>query len=319
MIPAELSEAFARLHPSLSALQVRADLILQAAAEERGGEYISRLKEVESTYEKLVRGEVQYLTDMEDLLGGTLIFPRIPVGVDRDDIDALMSDRFDIVEVRSARNRRPSEFIYDDLHYLLRLKDNNLLVDKALLRWTFELQVKSYLQHGWAKATHSLVYKGGKETWGLSRLAAETKAIVEVADLALAFPSGLHPESEGRPYPPIDTRRQILTAVEAWWLGELPDNRRRLAVFIKDFVSLAGLSVEKFVDLLNSRRAEELAGMQSISVHQAVIILLLEAAGEQVVIGARKKARFLVITSGMKDISSACRTVPEDCLVQLDV
>ncbi|HEX4435580.1 MAG TPA: hypothetical protein VH061_02175 [Solirubrobacteraceae bacterium] len=318
MIPAQLSAAFASLAPELKALQNRVDAILEKLAEDHGGYYVSRVKAVGSLFEKLMLGRVQRLSEIDDLVGGTIVFPRVLGEADQVSMKEALLQRFEIIETRTARTRRPTEFIYDDLHHLIRLKDDNLLIEKELAKWVIELQIKSALQHGWTQATHDAVYKAKDESWRASRVAAATKAMIETADFALSRPGDFMPVAYDREYKPIDERRALVAALEGWWQGDIPSDRRRVGLFVADMIGLAQVSVEEFRELLSTTRATELAQLKSITVQQAVTILLLETRREQLLMNVRRKHRFVVVTSEMRDIAPACTEVPEDLLVVID-
>lgn len=318
MIPAQLSEGYARALPELEALRARVDNILDALARALGGDYVSRLKTEESVFEKLVRGEWPNLHAMNDLFGGTLLLPRLPLAHDQADIRQRLEERFEILHTLSSRTKRPTEFVYDDLHFILRLKDTPLLTDKRLLRWMFELQVKSYLQHGWAKTTHPVVYKARDESWALSRVAAQTRAMVEVADAAIAQAAEAPFNVDQPAHEPIEERRSLTRALDAWWQGDLPEDWRRLGVFVADYIRLAGTTVDDFVSLLETERGQELSGKFSLAVQQAVVVLLLEQHFDVLVKQARRRNRYLPISSEMLDLSEACGRVPDDVRFAFD-
>ena len=142
MVPAQLRAAFANLAPELKALQTRVDAILENVAEDHGGFYVSRVKAIDSLFEKLMLGKVQRLSEIEDLVGGTLVFPRVLGDAGQAAVKNAVLSRFEIIETRTARTKRPTEFIYDDLHYLVRFKADPLLLETKLTQWTVELQVK---------------------------------------------------------------------------------------------------------------------------------------------------------------------------------
>jgi len=143
-------------------------------------------------------------------------------------------------------------------------------------------------------------------------------AMVETADFALSRPAEFMPETYDRDYKPIDDRRALVAALELWWSGDVPNDRRRVGLFVSDSIRLAGLSVEEFSALLHSTRATELAEFQSIGVQQAVMILLIEHRFESLVANARQKKRFIVVTGEMRDLAPACADVPDDLLVVFD-
>lgn len=311
MVPTEISAAYATVVHEARALQTRVDSILRAFAEEQDGAYTSRVKAAESVYEKLVLGDYRALDEVEDLFAATIVLPNAPVGEARSLFATALGGHFLVAEVRSDRTRAPMEFIYDDLHFVLRLKDSPLLLNKALLKYRFELQVKSYLQHGWAKAVHNTVYKTPNESWRASRVAAQTKAAVEMVEASLALGAEFLPEDAAQRYEPIDNRVLVCGLLLEWWHGDFPDNRRRLGIFTVNMLRLACINADEFKTLLESVRARELAAMKSLSVHQAIMILLIEARSGAVLQNLQSgRKRYLLITSDMEALSEACRALP---------
>lgn len=318
MIPAELLAEYATTRHEVEALQKRVDPILQSVASERKGLYFSRLKSPKSIFEKMLLGQYSVpLQEMEDLLAATIVLPNVPTGEPRPEFEEALKGAFAIVETRSNRTRQPSEFIYDDLHYILKLLDSPLLLNKKLLDWKFELQVKSYLEHGWSKATHDLMYKTKYESWRASRVEAQTKALVEMAEAALAAGADLLPETAERSYAPIDERVAISGLISEWWTRELPDDRRRLSLFTAQLMSIGKISLEEFESMLAGPRASELREKKSINVQQAIIILMIEFFKDQIVDELQSKGnQFLLITSEMEALSEPCRQVPLEVRIQ---
>jgi len=318
MIPTQLSASFATFAHNLRALKERVDSILRTFAEEQDGQYTSRVKSIDSIFEKAVLGYYSKLNEIEDLFAATVILPTAPIGAALTEFTQSLSGHFTVLEVRSNRTRRPSEFIYDDLHYILKLKDSALLLNKSLLTFSFELQVKSYLQHGWAKATHNTIYKAINESWRASRVAAQTRAAVEMIEAALTTGEGLLPDEADQRYMPIDERVAILGLLLEWWQGEFPGNRRRLGLFALNAIKLVNCSMEDLKIILASERGTYLQGLPSLSIQQAILILIIENYFDILVQRVQKgEIKYLLITREMEDISEKCREVPENIRFRL--
>lgn len=317
MVPAEISAAYVTIYHDALALQTRVDSILQAFADEQDGAYSSRVKSTESVYEKLLLGEYPFLHGMEDLFAATIVLPNAPVGDERISFATALEGQFCVEEIRSDRTRTPMEFVYDDLHFILRLKDSPLLLNKSLLSYCFELQVKSYLQHGWAKAVHNTVYKSPNESWRANRVAAQTKAAVEIVEASLALGATLIPEDASQHYEPIDNRVLVCGLILEWWRGEFPNNRRRLGIFTLNLLRLSGIKIDNFRAMLETPRARELTEKKSISVHQAITILLIEERMDAIIQGLRSGHKHILVTKEMEEISKYCHLLPRDIRVSL--
>jgi ppGpp synthetase/RelA/SpoT-type nucleotidyltranferase len=313
MVPTELSAAYATLAHNLGALKERVDSILKAFAEEQDGQYSSRVKTIDSIFEKAVLGNYRQLNEIEDLLAAIIILPTAPIGEALLAFKQSLSGPFTVEDIRSNRTQRPSEFIYDDLHFILRLKDSALLLNKNLLKFSFELQVKSYMQQGWAKAIHNTIYKAPTESWRASRVAAQTRATIEIVEAALATGESLLPDEAEQSYAPIDNRIAILGLLLEWWHGEFPENRRRLGLFTVKILELVNCSRDDFKMLLDSARGKYLQELRSISVQQAILILLVENFFNILVQRVQKaENQYLLITKEMEDVSDKCKDVPID-------
>ncbi|CAG1065926.1 hypothetical protein BAC1_01519 [uncultured bacterium] len=318
MIPSQLGVAYTTLAIDLQTLKSRVDSILKAYAEERDGQYASRIKTADSIFEKAVLGSYKKLTDIEDLFASTIILSTTPIGSALTVLTESLSEHFVVHKTNSNRTRQPTEFIYDDLHYILSLKDSPLLLNKYLLAFRFELQVKSYLRHGWAKATHDTIYKSPIESWRASRVAAQTRAALEMIEAALATGENLLPDEAAQRYKPIDERIAVLGILLNWWHGPFPENRRRLGIFTLSILEMANLTLEAFSALLETQRARELQNIRSLPVQQAILVILIENSFNSIISKVQKKGNsYLVITREMEDVSEKCKQIPFDIRFEL--
>lgn len=319
MLPPEFESGFDATVTSIRALEARVTPILESIAESLDGTLVKRAKDSDSAFEKFVLGRYRTpLVTCEDLFGATLVLKRVPRSEERAKLEHLLQERFDITETKSNRTENPFTFKYDDLHYHLQLKDDPVLLNKDLLSWRFELQVKSYLQFGWAMSTHNLSYKPAVESWRANRLVAQTRALVELADGALEYGEEFLPKTEDRRYSVLDDRVAAIAIVEKWWGRDgLPENKRRFGEFIVEFMKMANVSLQALETLLGSSRAKEIADKLSINVHQGLLILLIENRKDVLIRQLRNQKRFVLITQTMEDMSPICRTVPQDVRISL--
>ena len=148
--------------------------------------YESRLKDLESFALKLQSGRVNDPKQLEDFFACTLVVENRS-GVER--AEALVSSHFDVAERRPPSDKRthksPNEFPFDDLRLYARWKDDPALPPTGVDGALFEVQIKTFLQHAWAIATHDLIYKTDSVNWAKERIAYHIKAMLEHAEVSI--------------------------------------------------------------------------------------------------------------------------------------
>ena len=149
--------------------------------------------------------------------------------------EKLVGENFNVAERRppdAARTHKaPDAFPFDDLRLYVTLSENAALPVSDLAGVRFELQIKTFLQHAWSIATHDLVYKTDDANWSKERIAFQTKAMLEHAEVSiqeaqlLAACPTLAIENEGT----RQTKAAIGLMKRQWAVEELPNDVRRLA------------------------------------------------------------------------------------------
>ena len=124
----------------------------------------SRVKTADSLAGKLELKGTKYhtLDDVTDIVGIRVI---TFYGADVDKVAAIVSETFDVDWSQSVDKRklhRLDSFGYNSLHYICRLPKS--IVDDAgmpmLNELTFEIQMRTALQHVWSTLDHDTKYKG---------------------------------------------------------------------------------------------------------------------------------------------------------------
>jgi hypothetical protein len=140
-----------------------------------------------------------------------------------------------------------------------------------------------------------------------------------MVEASLALGATFLPDDATQSYDPIDNRVLVCGLLLEWWRGEFPDNRRRLGMFALNLLHLARLTTDEFRTMLETPRARELAEKKSLSIHQAIVILLVEERIDLILKELRSgRKRYLVITTQMEDVSEPCRLVPADIRVSIN-
>ncbi|NII55822.1 hypothetical protein [Luteibacter sp. SG786] len=146
-----------------------------------------RVKTLTSIIEKRGRKDtdLESVTDFRDLIGTriTLLFHRDIATVDR-----LVQETFDLIErIDKAEELESSQFGYQSLHFVLKVKENwlsSVPSFKGLEGYVFELQLRTLAQHIWAVASHKLQYKREASVPShLRRSINRVSALLEMVDL----------------------------------------------------------------------------------------------------------------------------------------
>ena len=146
-----------------------------------------RVKGPESASRKLSRGADKYsgYDDLTDMLGVRVItyFPD-----EVDEVARVLTPEFAVDEENSVDKRRaldPDRFGYLSLHYVATLKTNRsgLPEYRRFGSSTFEVQIRSILQHAWAEIEHDLGYKAeGALPRDMRRRFSRLAGLLELAD-----------------------------------------------------------------------------------------------------------------------------------------
>lgn len=212
-------------------MQERVDTLVRTRKPQRW-HYESRTKELVSFALKLETGRVLAPLHLEDFFACTLVVENHrAVAAAR----TLVEELFEIKHTKPPQPRRtwkkPSDFAFDDLRMYVQWRDDPALPKVPFAGITFEVQIKTFLQHAWGIATHDLVYKADRFSWPLRRVAYEIKAMLEHAEVSIACAEelaatdilGLETEESVR-------NQSIITFFESHWpAAALPDDRVRLA------------------------------------------------------------------------------------------
>ena len=317
---AEFDKAYSAAIVQFSELRERCDPRLRAVAEREGGMFSSRIKSPESVYSKLETGRFrQPFIEMWDIYAATIA---LPIVSRIENVCEGLGEDFEEVDRRSDRSSRPVEFVYDDLHLILRLRPTNLIPSQYLFRLRFELQVKSLLQFAWSKATHETIYKAKEVSWQQDRLAAEARAGLELIDSLLADVSRaavLQLEKENADY----VRQQALVSllVGLWSQERLPEDLRRCAGTIDVLLRLALSDSTKLIGLLGREPGKSYVTAVSLTPVQAVLAALIDAMTEDelAAFAARAKRRGVrfFVSSEMKTLALRSQLLPESSLVRV--
>lgn len=206
----------------------------------------SRVKELISFALKAETSRVEKISELEDFFGACLVVENSSSVEDALDI---IKSRFEIVYQRPKNqgetHKSPNSFEFDDLRLYLRIPQNPDRRSKGIENIIFELQLKTFLQHAWSIATHSLIYKGSDSNWASSRIAFQVKAMLEHAELSIS-------ESDALSKSPLVNKTSKKTEMskliisylrDTWDEDQLPKDLIRLSTNVLELMNIFYLDI----------------------------------------------------------------------------
>jgi len=284
--------------PLAEKMRSEVDRTLRAAKNERW-HYESRVKRLESFCSKIETGRVENPRALDDFLACTLVVPNalaIPLAV------SVVEEQFEIVNRKpesSSETLKPADtFRFDDLRMYCRRYNDGSRPSDILDDFVFEVQIKTFLQHAWAIATHDLSYKASEVRWGRDRIVAHLKAAIEHAEVSILEADVLsqsnilqlsHPRTEN-----VIGMLEILK--EHWQEDERPYNLRGLAETLADLIHYAGLEPADIGRVLaEEREAHDGTLPANLSPYGVIIrLLILKHPGNVKTALRRKKIKILL-------------------------
>lgn len=311
-IPSSFEIAYKRVYPNLERLELLVEPRVREIAESYNSAYSARIKSPESV---LIKAEKERFKrpfiEMDDLFACTIT---VPNSLLMKDVLRDVRKNFEVVEER-RRKLKPIEFDFDDLILSLKIRDNFSIKDTALLDLAFELQIKTLLQQAWSQAGHDVIYKAKRKTWGLSRIASQVRALLEMADTILAnLESAADILQDSVEHLPYNKTNQIVDILDSTWdIEKLPANLYRAAQIVAEYLRLAGLEASKLNILLQEDKYQPFVTARSITPTQVIFIILFEEKRGDI-LGRLKKDQVL-ITAEMYDLCPNLKRIPPGNLV----
>ncbi|MXY08307.1 MAG: hypothetical protein F4Y61_06625 [Rhodothermaceae bacterium] len=219
--------------------------------------YEGRVKGLVSFALKIETGRCKQPAALEDFFACTVVVANTN---ELKQAEELICTHFTLKERRPRANKfihkTPEMFPFDDLRLYVTAHDPSM-PPTDLSEIVFEVQIKTFLQHAWAIATHDLVYKSDEVDWGKQRIASQLKAMLEHAEVSIEEANKLATSSvlskENR-----KTRRikdGIALLKSHWNQDELPSDMRRLAENIAALLKLLNLELPRLETILKNNKA----------------------------------------------------------------
>lgn len=308
IIPAEIIGEYNQILPFLEKLKENIDPILKEIADNLSGLYLSRIKTLESFTQKLESGKFDP-DRIVDLFGATIV---MPTSKEIELVEQEVSSKFTIHKKIENREKAPEEFTYDDLHLYISFKPLIEVPGTEYLKRKFELQIKTFLQYSWDKATHDLLYKGRDMSWPLFRVAYQTKAMLEQADQILVQIEKTSNLCPTNPYKILVSKNLIASIVERTWRPEqLPSDIRRLAKNIYDLLTLCEKETSYLERQISKPKNNDLVSAKSVTPYEAVVGILIQSDPDSLKKGLKKAKRKILVTKELRDVLG---NVPKDIL-----
>ena len=237
--------------------------------------YYSRLKSEESYVLKIESGRVQDPSQLEDFFACIIVVENNNKLIEAvQTIEAL----FKVIERRPETcetKKLPEVFSYDSLRLYAVLKNDPGVssTGNILSNITFEIQIKTFLQHAGDIATHDLVYKGSERNWAKQRIAYQVKAMLEHAELSIyEIDNVKNSELLNKSYKEFDHLNNITEFLKKHWPSEtLPKDLIRLSRNVSDLLKLLNMNISTLDALLHKKSLARNVTMSDLSPYLAII------------------------------------------------
>ncbi len=300
IIPSRISEIYDSLRQGLDLFRKEMDPVLRRIANNCGGFFDSRVKEKTSFAQKLETGRFSDYNEIIDLYGAIIV---VATHKEIDLIKKEVLQQFEILKAIENRPKEYSSFIYDDLHLHIKYKPQVLVPGKEYLLRPFELQVKTFLQHGWAKATHDILYKGNQMSWPRFRIAYQIKVMLEQSDQILGQIDKAADLCPNNSFDIFTQKTKILELMKNKWdTAQLPSNLTGLVDEVFDVLRICKKQVSFFEQELISSQNRNILSAQSITPFQAILGILIKADFKSLCKGFKEHRRSIILTQELKDI-----------------
>ena len=216
----------------------------------------SRVKELQSFALKLETGRCEDPKNMEDFFACTLVVEN--QNVIEPAIEFVKNKCGFIIKYQRPKTdkltfKRPEWFPFDDLRLYVEWQDDPRVKPTNLDKMLFEFQIKTYLQHAWAIATHDLVYKADQiVSWSKKRISFQVKAMLEHAEVAISEAEGLsnNLQMKKTDYETIRINKLTRILKNSWNEGQLPTKINVLANTTFALLECLDIGIQRFKKIL---------------------------------------------------------------------
>lgn len=242
--------------------------------------YESRVKRLQSFSLKAETARFEKISDLEDFFGACLV---VENSAAIENAIQVIKKKFKIVSQKpksdGITHKQPDSFVFDDLRLYLEIPSNPNRRPKGIEGITFELQLKTFLQHAWAIATHDLIYKGDELSWASNRIAYQVKAMLEHAELSIMESQRLS-ESEllKKTSNSFEMNNKLMLFFKETWSKDLlPNDLIRLTGSIRNLMRITGIDFDELREICRNSKHIGDSPRKNISPNAAITIATLEA------------------------------------------
>lgn len=308
-IPLSFLQAYNESCLAYQRLQADVEPRLTEVAKKYNGSYSQRIKSPESL---IIKAEKTGLENpfllIDDLFACTITV------ANSGDIQNVITDvdPFFILVERRQRSLKPNQFDYNDVNLTLRVNPDRHRKDEIIVDLIFELQVKTLLQLAWSQASHDIIYKARKKTWGLTRVASQLRALLEMADSVLAnLENAANLLQEGHDYQQYEELNSIVDMIERYWdERDQPQNLYRAAQVVDIYIKRARVNLDYMETLIRKNDYLPYITAKSITPTQTIFILLFLDQGGNFINRFDKKK--ILLTDEMFDLCPELARIRKD-------
>lgn len=178
-----LEQAFSSRQSVLREVESRAREVLEDFCKRRGFLLIGRRKTLDSLRDKLETGRYQDIDSVDDVIAFSVVIDTLG---QETEVKSFIKRNFNVTSIKSGATLQDERLFDFDCTRICCSLDNKEGSTSKIFSVQIEVQIRTMLQHAWAKITHPQVYKAELFDARASRLAAEIMAQLESIDRSLS-------------------------------------------------------------------------------------------------------------------------------------